>query len=118
MAHELLQVHAARELTERPPFSATDGYYEEFCARFPFEETPGQQAAIDDVVADLLKSKPVDRLVCGDVGYGKTEVALRAAFLAAVDGPWPGSTPSSTSALSPIFRPRSLRVGSPRWWNV
>jgi len=86
MAHELLQVHAARELTERPPFSATDRYYEEFCARFPFEETPGQQAAIDDVIADLLRPKPLDRLVCGDVGYGKTEVALRAAFLAAVDG--------------------------------
>lgn len=86
MAHELLQVHATREVAERPPLPATDGYYEEFCARFPFEETPGQQAAIDDVIVDLRKSKPMDRLVCGDVGYGKTEVALRAALLAAVDG--------------------------------
>ncbi len=86
MAHELLQVHASREVAERPPFPIADRYYEEFCARFPFEETLGQQAAIEDMIVDLRKPKPMDRLVCGDVGYGKTEVALRAAFLAVVDG--------------------------------
>jgi transcription-repair coupling factor (superfamily II helicase) len=86
MARELLEIHAAREITERPAFARRDGAYEEFVARFPFEETSGQQAAIDDVLADLHEDKPMDRLVCGDVGYGKTEVALRAAFLAVESG--------------------------------
>ena len=86
MARELLEIHAAREITERPAFAKLDGVYEEFVARFPFEETSGQQAAIDDVLADLHTDKPMDRLVCGDVGYGKTEVALRAAFLAVESG--------------------------------
>jgi transcription-repair coupling factor (superfamily II helicase) len=86
MARELLEIHAVRESTERPPFAALDGMYEEFIARFPFEETSGQRAAIDDVIADLQGSKPMDRLVCGDVGYGKTEVALRAAFLVVESG--------------------------------
>jgi transcription-repair coupling factor (superfamily II helicase) len=62
------------------------GYFEEFCGRFEFEETPDQQAAIDDVVRDMVRSKPMDRLICGDAGFGKTEVALRAAFIAAMDG--------------------------------
>ncbi|MBI3800248.1 MAG: transcription-repair coupling factor [Deltaproteobacteria bacterium] len=86
MARELLEIHAAREITERPAFAKLDGIYEEFVARFPFEETSGQQAAIDDVLTDLHTDKPMDRLVCGDVGYGKTEVALRAAFLAVESG--------------------------------
>ena len=86
MARELLEIHAARETTERPAFAPLDGAYEEFVARFPFEETSGQRAAIDDVLADLHETKPMDRLVCGDVGYGKTEVALRAAFLAVESG--------------------------------
>jgi transcription-repair coupling factor (superfamily II helicase) len=86
MARELLEIHAVRESTERPPLAALDGAYEEFVARFPFEETSGQRAAIDDVLADLQNSKPMDRLVCGDVGYGKTEVALRAAFLTVMSG--------------------------------
>ena len=86
MARELLEIHAAREVTERPAFVKLDGAYEEFVARFPFEETSGQQAAIDDVLTDLREDKPMDRLVCGDVGYGKTEVALRAAFLGVESG--------------------------------
>ncbi len=86
MARELLEIHAARETTERPAFAKLDGAYDEFVARFPFEETRGQRAAIDDVLTDLRESKPMDRLVCGDVGYGKTEVALRAAFLAIESG--------------------------------
>ncbi len=86
MARELLEIHAARETSERPAFATLDGAYEEFVAHFPFEETSGQRAAIDDVLTDLRESKPMDRLVCGDVGYGKTEVALRAAFLAVEGG--------------------------------
>ena len=86
MARELLEVHAVRESTERPPLNDMDGDYEEFVARFPFEETRGQQTAIDDVLGDLRTGKPMDRLVCGDVGYGKTEVALRAAFLTVQSG--------------------------------
>ena len=86
MARELLEIHAVRESTERPSVVSLDGDYEEFVARFPFEETRGQKTAIDDVLADLNSPKPMDRLVCGDVGYGKTEVALRAAFLTVVSG--------------------------------
>jgi transcription-repair coupling factor (superfamily II helicase) len=86
MARELLDVQAAREVAERPPSSAVDGYFHEFEARFPFEETPDQRTAIEEVIADMQRDKPMDRLVCGDVGYGKTEVALRAAFVAVMDG--------------------------------
>ncbi len=86
MARELLSVYAARQLDERPPYGHADDIYREFEARFPFEETPDQRQAIDDAIADLAGNKPMDRLVCGDVGYGKTEVALRAAFLAAMNG--------------------------------
>ncbi len=86
MAKELLEVHAARELAPGHAFSPRDRYLEEFEARFPFEETPDQLAAIEDVLNDLQHSKPMDRLVCGDVGYGKTEVAIRAAFRVAMDG--------------------------------
>ncbi len=63
-----------------------EGAYEEFCARFPYEETEDQLTSIDAVVDDLQKGRPMDRLVCGDVGFGKTEVALRTAFIAAMNG--------------------------------
>ena len=63
-----------------------EGLYDEFAARFPYEETEDQQTAIDAVLDDLAAGRPMDRLVCGDVGFGKTEVALRAAFVAAMDG--------------------------------
>ncbi len=86
MAKELLAIYAAREVHERPPLGPPDAYFREFEARFPFEETPDQKQAIEDVISDLQRPKPMDRLVCGDVGYGKTEVALRAAFLAAMGG--------------------------------
>ena len=86
MAQELLSVHAARELAPGFAFSPRDALLEEFEATFPYEETPDQLAAIDDVLADLQRPKPMDRLVCGDVGYGKTEVAVRAAFRAVMDG--------------------------------
>jgi transcription-repair coupling factor (superfamily II helicase) len=86
MAKELLAIYAAREVDERRAYCPPDPYFREFEATFPFEETPDQKQAIDDVLADLLRGKPMDRLICGDVGYGKTEVALRAAFLAVMDG--------------------------------
>src|SRR5262245_31044064 len=85
-AQELLAVHAARELAPGYAFSGRDRALEEFEARFPHEETPDQEAAIEETLSDLQRSKPMDRLICGDVGYGKTEVAVRAAFRAAMDG--------------------------------
>ncbi len=86
MAHELLAVHAARELAPGHAFSPRDRLLEEFEATFPYEETPDQLAVIEEVLADLQNAQPMDRLVCGDVGYGKTEVAIRAAFRVVLDG--------------------------------
>jgi transcription-repair coupling factor (superfamily II helicase) len=86
MAEELLSVHAAREVAVGTAFSPRDRMLEEFEAAFPYEETPDQLAAIEDTLADMQREKPMDRIVCGDVGYGKTEVAVRAAFRAAMDG--------------------------------
>jgi transcription-repair coupling factor (superfamily II helicase) len=86
MTQELLAVHAARELAPGHSFAPRDRHLEEFEATFPYEETPDQLAAIEDVLSDLQQPKPADRVVCGDVGYGKTEVAVRAAFRVAMDG--------------------------------
>jgi transcription-repair coupling factor (superfamily II helicase) len=80
MADELLGLYAQRAATERMPLPPIDAEYLAFEAAFPFEETPDQAAAIADIMGDLEKPKVMDRLVCGDVGFGKTEVALRAAF--------------------------------------
>ncbi|NQV57651.1 MAG: transcription-repair coupling factor, partial [Rhodospirillales bacterium] len=80
MAGQLIVVAAARELSEGDQFIPDGAAYDEFCTAFPFEETEDQNRAIDDVLADLAKGRPMDRLICGDVGFGKTEVALRAAF--------------------------------------
>jgi len=86
MAKELLAVHAARELQPGFAFPPRDRALEEFEAAFPYEETPDQAAAIEDVLADLARPRPMDRLVCGDVGYGKTEVAARAAHQVVMAG--------------------------------
>ncbi len=86
MAHELLSLYATRARHQSHAFSTDDPYYQEFEARFPFDETPDQKRAIEEVLADLAKPKPMDRLVCGDVGYGKTEVAMRAAFICVTEG--------------------------------
>ena len=93
MARELLGIHAARELAEGFAFSPRDRALEEFEGAFPYEETPDQQAAIEDVLGDMQNGKPMDRLVCGDVGYGKTEVAMRAAFKAIDETGKPGRRP-------------------------
>ncbi|HEY0881429.1 MAG TPA: transcription-repair coupling factor, partial [Archangium sp.] len=85
MAAELLQLYAERKAHPGHAFKAPDRYFRQFEADFEFEETPDQQKAIDDVVADMQKREPMDRLVCGDVGYGKTEVAMRAIFKAVLD---------------------------------
>lgn len=86
IADELIKIAAARELRKGEVFEAPEGLYDEFCARFPYAETDDQLRAIEDVIGDLAKGRPMDRLVCGDVGFGKTEVALRAAFVAAMTG--------------------------------
>ena len=86
MALGLMKIAAARHLHEAPKLIPPEGLYEEFCARFPYDETDDQQSAIEAVLGDLASGKPMDRLICGDVGFGKTEVALRAAFAAAVEG--------------------------------
>lgn len=86
MAQDLLNLYAKRELVKRPVFKSPETAYFEFEAQFPFETTPDQQKAIDDVLSDLQKEKPMDRLICGDVGYGKTEVAMRAAMMAILSG--------------------------------
>ncbi len=86
MADKLMALAAERELRHAPRLDPPAGLYEEFCARFPFAETDDQRRAIDDTVASLSAGKPMDRLVCGDVGFGKTEVALRAAFVTAMNG--------------------------------
>lgn len=86
MAHALIKIAAARALKEAPRLAPPDGVYDEFAARFPYDETEDQQNAIDSVLDDLSSGRPMDRLICGDVGFGKTEVALRAAFAAAMSG--------------------------------
>ncbi|HEX6136325.1 MAG TPA: transcription-repair coupling factor, partial [Casimicrobiaceae bacterium] len=85
-AAELLNLYAQRAARNGHAFSFKPHDYEAFAEGFGFEETPDQQAAIDAVVTDLAAGRPMDRLVCGDVGFGKTEVALRAAFIALADG--------------------------------
>ena len=86
VAEELVSIYAAREVMERDAFSPPDRIYEEFCSTFEFAETPDQAKAIEDVNLDMDETKPMDRLICGDAGFGKTEVAIRAAFRAVMDG--------------------------------
>ncbi|MFQ5535206.1 MAG: transcription-repair coupling factor [Sphingomonadales bacterium] len=86
MADKLIELAAKREMKSAPRLTPPAGLYDEFCARFPFHETEDQQRSINDVVGDLASGRPMDRLICGDVGFGKTEVALRSAFIAAFSG--------------------------------
>jgi transcription-repair coupling factor (superfamily II helicase) len=84
-ARELLEIYAARKTFQGFTFSPRDAFFKEFEAAFEYEETPDQGEAIERVMDDMKGPKPADRLICGDVGYGKTEVAIRAAFKAALD---------------------------------
>lgn len=86
VAAELLDLHARRAVRPGQSFSIEENEYQAFCQAFPFEETPGQADAIDAVLDDLRQPRPMDRLVCGDAGFGKTEVAMRAAFVAVQNG--------------------------------
>ena len=86
MAEDLIKVAAARALLSAPRINPDEGLYDEFAARFPYDETDDQRAAIEDVLGDLSGGNAADRLICGDVGFGKTEVALRAAFVTAMSG--------------------------------
>lgn len=86
MAEQLIRIAAERHLKKSDKFEIPSGLYDEFCARFPFAETDDQDNSIKAVIEDLSSGKPMDRLVCGDVGFGKTEIALRAAFVAAMSG--------------------------------
>ena len=86
MADRLIRVAAERALRRAPIMSPPDGMWDAFSARFPYQETDDQLRAIEDVLADLDTGHPMDRLICGDVGFGKTEVAMRAAFIAAMSG--------------------------------
>ncbi|MFQ3253710.1 MAG: transcription-repair coupling factor (superfamily II helicase) [Loktanella salsilacus] len=86
IAERLIRVAAERALRKAPVLEPMDGIWDQFLARFPYAETDDQLAAIDDVLTDLESGQPMDRLICGDVGFGKTEVAIRAAFVAALAG--------------------------------
>lgn len=86
MVEQLMKTAAVREVHPAPKMLAPHGLYQEFCARFPYTETEDQIQVIHEVEDDLASGRPMDRLVCGDVGFGKTEIALRAAFLTAING--------------------------------
>jgi transcription-repair coupling factor (superfamily II helicase) len=86
MAGQLIRVAAERQMKEAPLATPPEGAWDEFCSSFPFAETDDQLRAISDVLEDLAAGRPMDRLICGDVGFGKTEVALRAAFVVAMTG--------------------------------
>lgn len=86
IARELVEMYAWRKVAKGYSYSPVDDMFTEFEASFGFEETPDQEKAIREVLADMEKPEPMDRLVCGDVGFGKTEIAMRAAFRAAIDG--------------------------------
>jgi transcription-repair coupling factor (superfamily II helicase) len=86
MAQGLIAIAAARQTKSTEEIDPPSGLFDEFCARFPYEETEDQLTSIGDVLTDLASGKPMDRLICGDVGFGKTEVALRAAFVVAMSG--------------------------------
>lgn len=86
MADRLIRIAAERALRKAPAMDPPPHAWEEFSARFPYQETDDQLRAIEDVMSDLNSGQPMDRLICGDVGFGKTEVAMRAAFVAAMSG--------------------------------
>lgn len=110
LADDLLKLYAERAAVTRPPLPAADRTYAEFEATFPFEETADQARAIDDVLTDLENPRPMDRLVCGDVGFGKTEVAMRAAFRTAMAGRQVGILCPTTVLAQQHFRSFQARM--------
>ena len=109
MAGELIRIAAERKVREAETMAPPEGAWDEFCARFPFAETEDQARAIADVLEDLAAGKPMDRLICGDVGFGKTEVALRAAFVAAMSGSQVAVVVPTTLLARQHFRTFSAR---------
>ncbi|MFO0732222.1 MAG: CarD family transcriptional regulator [Nitrospiraceae bacterium] len=116
MAHELVDLYANRELVHRPSYGRDSTIYHEFEAAFEYEETPDQRRAIQDILQDMGSDKPMDRLVGGDVGYGKTEVAMRAAFKAVEENRQVavlvpnGCSRTSTTTTSPSGSRRFTKV--------
>ncbi len=123
MAGELIRIAAARRIRDAAGMAPAEGSWDEFCARFPFAETEDQSRAIADVLEDLASGRPMDRLICGDVGFGKTEVALRAAFVAAMSGAQVAVVVPTTLLARQHFRTFSARFpgcrcaspSSPAW---
>ena len=109
IARELIALAAERKVRDAPEFAPPEGSFEEFSARFPFAETEDQARAIGDVLQDLASGRPMDRLICGDVGFGKTEVALRAAFVAAMAGTQVALVVPTTLLCRQHFRTFSAR---------
>lgn len=115
MAAELIKIAAKRALRTADALPPLDGTYDEFCARFPYVETEDQLSAIEDVMGDLMSGRPMDRLICGDVGFGKTEVALRAAFAMAMSGKQVAVVAPTTILCRQHFKTFSERF---RGWPV
>ncbi|MCB0356640.1 MAG: DEAD/DEAH box helicase, partial [Bdellovibrionales bacterium] len=115
IAAELLELYALRAQAQRPPFSFPDDDYLAFENTFPFEETVDQAKAISDVLSDMSSERPMDRLICGDVGFGKTEVALRAAFKCVEDGRQVGVIAPTTILTFQHFQNFTKRMKS---WPV
>src|SRR6185295_15946354 len=111
LAEELLQLYAQRASLPGHRFPPADDSFRELEATFPFDETPDQQAAIDAVLADMEAPRAMDRLVCGDVGYGKTEVALRAIFRAVQGGKQACILAPTTVLVEQHFRTMTERFG-------
>ncbi len=109
LAEELLQLYAQRAALPGHAYPPADAMFREFEATFEFDETPDQQKAIDDVLADMESEQPMDRLVCGDVGYGKTEIALRAAFKAVAGGKQAAVLAPTTVLVEQHYRTMSAR---------
>src|SRR6185312_7651367 len=107
IAGELIRVAAERQLRPGEVVTPPEGIYEEFAARFPYPETEDQLRAIEDTLGDMASGKPMDRLICGDVGFGKTEIALRAAFIAAFSG-------AQVAVVVPVRIARLSRLVEPK----
>ena len=103
IAKELIEFYAERELAKGHAFPPDDELFREMEERFEYEETEGQQRVIREVLDDLMRERPMDRIVCGDVGFGKTEVAIRSAFKAMIDN-------KQVALLVPDDRPRAAAL--------